>query len=78
MDLSKKTAFELSELYRKSACAPDETLRFLTESIQRTDGRLKAYIKFDPKKAKRGKAERGSRLWGVPVAVKDNICVEGE
>ncbi|MGH7198353.1 MAG: Asp-tRNA(Asn)/Glu-tRNA(Gln) amidotransferase subunit GatA [Candidatus Omnitrophota bacterium] len=78
MSLSKKTAFELTELYRKSACTPEETLGALAESIRKTDGRLRSYIQFDPKKTKRGKAGPGARLWGVPIAVKDNICVEGE
>jgi aspartyl-tRNA(Asn)/glutamyl-tRNA(Gln) amidotransferase subunit A len=78
MDLSRKTAFELSELCRGSASAPEEALRAVAESVQKTDGRLKAYIGFDPKKAKRGSSGRSGKLAGVPIAVKDNICVEGE
>ncbi len=78
MDHSKKTAFELSQLSRQSACGPEEALQSVAQSIERTDGRLKAYVHFDPKKAKRGPADRGGRLSGVPIAVKDNICVEGE
>ncbi len=78
--LHKLTAFALSEAYRKKACVPEDVLRALSGEIASRDGRVRAYLGFDPAKAKRRSAPppSGPSLWGVPIAVKDNICVEGE
>ncbi len=80
MDLSKKTAFELTELYKKSASTPEGVMESLAGAINEKNERVRAYIKFDPKKIKRKEITRGPKtpLWGVPVTIKDNICIEGE
>ncbi len=76
MDFSRKTASQLAELYQKNACTQKDVLDSLQKAVAEKDGRTHAY-KGAPKPIHR-KADKKSRLWGVPVAVKDNICIENE
>ncbi|MBI4352297.1 MAG: Asp-tRNA(Asn)/Glu-tRNA(Gln) amidotransferase subunit GatA [Candidatus Omnitrophica bacterium] len=81
MDLAQKTVFELSELLQKGSCAPEDVLRSVAEAIRTKDGAVHAYVDFDPERyLKRWKKmpKTSSRLWGIPFAVKDNLCVRGE
>ncbi|MBI3251712.1 MAG: Asp-tRNA(Asn)/Glu-tRNA(Gln) amidotransferase subunit GatA [Candidatus Omnitrophica bacterium] len=76
--LSEKTASQLSALYKEKKCAPDETLKSLGEAVRAKDARTRAYIQFDPSRARRRDVSKDAPLWGVPIAVKDNICVADE
>jgi aspartyl-tRNA(Asn)/glutamyl-tRNA(Gln) amidotransferase subunit A len=79
VNLSAQKAHELAALYKSGMHTPDDVLRSLSECIAKKDPALKAYIAFDSKRVVRKETAKGvSPLWGVPVAVKDNICVEGE
>ena len=78
MPPSNQTAYELSRLVKESHLNPDEILKSLAESVAKKDPAVRAYIDFDIKKAKRRKNAAGgdAPLFGVPIAIKDNICVE--
>ncbi len=81
MNLSQKTASQLAELYQKDSINQKEMLTDLSASIQSKDHdqrKINAYVNFDSMKPMHRKADKGSKLWGVPMAIKDNICVEGE
>ena len=78
MDLSKKTVFELRELYKQNGCSQREVLDSLVKSIESKDSKIKAYVAFDRSRAKHQKASAEAPLFGVPIAIKDNICIEGE
>lgn len=78
MSLSKKTAFELKELYKANGCSQSDVLDSLVKEIESKDGQIKAYIKFDRSRVKHQKATGNAPLAGIPIALKDNICVEGE
>ena len=81
MSLSEKTAFELSELYRKKECTQEDVLKDLASAVKAKDRdarRIHAYIQSESIRPKELKKSAASRLSGVPIAVKDNICVEGE
>lgn len=80
MELARKTAFELTELYQQNGCSPEDVLGAVAEAIQKKDGGIRAYINFDSKRVIRKNVARTkeTRLWGVPIAIKDNICVQGK
>jgi len=79
-DLSRLTAAQLSELYRKNACSQKEALDSVEKNIlvrDRDPRHIHAYVPDRPRCPIHRKADKASPLWGVPIAVKDNICVEG-
>lgn len=79
MTLARKTAGELVALYRSGSATPDQTVEELKSRIASKDGKLNCYVAFDPASGgMRRDVPRDRPLWGVPVAMKDNICVEGQ
>ena len=79
-DLSRLSTAQLSEAYRKNVCTQKEALDALEKSILERDRdkrRIHAYIPDRPRRPIHRKADKTSSLWGVPIAIKDNICVEG-
>ena len=63
--------------------SPTELLEDLLKRIQKLNPQLNAYISVDPDRLRSQlaeilKRERRGRLWGIPVTVKDNLCVKGE
>lgn len=74
-----KTAHELQDLYTKDSLSPDQMLQSLESAVAATGDKIRAYVDFDPKKAVRKNLPKDARypLWGVPIALKDNLCVEG-
>ncbi len=88
MNLSEKTVFEISQTYQKNSCTQKEVLDSVSRAIAGKDSKINAYINFDPKKMKQSVgaglrarpegAHGGAPLHGIPIAIKDNICVEGE
>lgn len=81
VNLSTKTAWQLAELYQKNEITQKDMLSSLTSAIQTRDRdqrQIRAYVNFDSMTPRHRKAEKTSKLWGVPIALKDNLCVEGE
>ncbi|MFH1665282.1 MAG: Asp-tRNA(Asn)/Glu-tRNA(Gln) amidotransferase subunit GatA [Candidatus Omnitrophota bacterium] len=61
----------------------EDAAGFITERIGEIDADIKAFARIEPDRlAARAreldKAGEKGRLWGVPVAVKDNICIRGD
>ncbi|HTL69775.1 MAG TPA: Asp-tRNA(Asn)/Glu-tRNA(Gln) amidotransferase subunit GatA [Candidatus Eisenbacteria bacterium] len=76
MKPNELTAFRLAEAIRKNELKPEDALSSLEAEIAAKDGTIRAYVAFDPRRKKSRPAS--GPLAGVPVALKDNICVEGE
>ncbi len=74
--LNRYTASQLSSKARQTPEAESCILESLSSAIRAQDGDIRAYISKDIKAVKKQGAQ--GLLSGVPVAVKDNICVEGE
>ena len=87
MSLTDRTAAELlAELNARRVSSAEVTQAFI-EQIERHDGKVKAFLRYDAaaalKRAKeiderRAKGEPVGLLGGLPVAVKDLICARGE
>ncbi len=80
-DLYKLTAYEIRELIKKGDASPEEVVSSFSGRIGKIDDKVNAFISFDKENIKEElkliKGKESGSLYGVPVAVKDNICVEG-
>ncbi len=82
--LWKKSLYELKELIDKGEVKPSEVLESFYDRFSRVDKSVKAYITplyekaIDKAKDMEDKGKPSGKLWGLPVAVKDNILIEGE
>lgn len=85
MELYNKSAIELSNMLREGKVSSVEITKSVFERIDAVDDKIGAYLETNSEKAiemakksdemiKRGE---GTILTGIPVAVKDNICVKG-
>lgn len=84
--LSELSAAELSERLRRGECTASEVTRACLDRIAAEDAALGAFLSVDPDWAlsqaeavdrRRRSGEALGPLAGIPVAVKDNLCVEG-
>ncbi len=78
------TILELQSLYRQGKTTPSKEAENFLRRIESWEPQLHAFAWFDPEAFKRqaraleqGSGPGDSPLWGVPVLIKDNICVEG-
>ena len=81
--LAALTLHELRDRIQQGRCDPREVLRDMLEGLQRLNPTLHAYVAFDPERLKAQLEERlahgpRGRLYGLPITVKDNLCVTGE
>lgn len=79
--LWKKSLSELRELLKRGEVSPKEVVESFYDRYNQTEEKVKAYITPLYEKAlKQAESlkERELPLFGIPIAVKDNILVEGE
>ncbi|MFH1407154.1 MAG: Asp-tRNA(Asn)/Glu-tRNA(Gln) amidotransferase subunit GatA [Candidatus Omnitrophota bacterium] len=77
MQLNELSACEII----KNNIAPLEVCQDLAQKVSELDGKIGAYIWFEPDsaiEAAKKNQNNKRRLEGIPVAIKDNICVKGE
>ncbi len=54
---------------------PEKLIDSLAQRVKEVDSKINAYIHFDP--ARIEGAHRSGHLHGVPISIKDNICIRG-
>jgi len=80
---TQTTVAELQNRYQSRKAGPSEIIEETLRRIQSIEPSLHAFAWFDPEWVRRQAKELESAggthglLWGVPVVVKDNICVQG-
>ena len=85
-DLHKQTIHEAAELLAQGKCSSEELVRDLLASIERLDPMVQAYLTVDAESAlaqarevdRNRKGLAGNPLFGVPLAIKDVLNVEGQ
>ena len=84
-DLTSLTIKEASRLLRDGSISPRDLLAAHVERIERLDSKVKAFLRFTPELAQKQAEAAGRRiregeatpLAGIPVAIKDVLCVRG-
>ncbi|MDP3723614.1 MAG: Asp-tRNA(Asn)/Glu-tRNA(Gln) amidotransferase subunit GatA [Candidatus Omnitrophota bacterium] len=82
-ELASKTIHELRVLLDAGTISPQELLDDLLTRLAQLNPSLGAYIEIAPERLRRQLGERLSAdrrglLWGIPITIKDNICIAGE
>ncbi len=85
-DLCEKTATQLAQLLRNREISSVEITRSVLDRIEVADERVRAYVTVTPEMAldiaeeadRRFAAHEARPLTGIPIAVKDNMCVRGK
>ena len=86
--LNQLTISELTAKLARGECSAREAVQSCLDQIQRVDGKIKAFLSYDAadalaqadaagKELAAGVTHARRPLLGVPVAVKDLLCVKG-
>lgn len=83
MELNKLTAHDLQSLLNKGDICPLDICNNIIKAISKKDKALNAIVHFNEKEVrKRASSLKGTpsqaALWGIPIFIKDNICVKDE
>ena len=78
-DITKMAVTELCESIKKGELSPLEVTDAYLKSISEKDGETGAFLTVTEKQAKEraeklGKSDDSQALFGIPCAIKDNIC----
>ncbi len=80
-ELRKLPAHQLKKLYMEDKATPVRVAGYISERIEKLDKKLNAIIFFSRDDVKeelaRIEGKKDCKLYGIPVAVKDNICIKG-
>ena len=80
-NLHSLTAHELKSLMKNNETKPSRILEDLSDRIDTIEPKVKALVRFDKAQVEErlsASSAKGGRLAGIPVLIKDNICVRGE
>ncbi|MFH1848236.1 MAG: Asp-tRNA(Asn)/Glu-tRNA(Gln) amidotransferase subunit GatA [Candidatus Omnitrophota bacterium] len=78
----KLTSWQIKELYDSGSAGVEDVVESVCERIECADKKINAVIRLNRKSVRQQidalKDKKGGALYGIPVLVKDNICVNGE
>jgi aspartyl-tRNA(Asn)/glutamyl-tRNA(Gln) amidotransferase subunit A len=81
MKLFKCSALELREKLKNKEINPQQACAQLTARIEEIDKKINAYVRFDKEVQASVSANNDNpdfkKLFGLPVSIKDNICIKG-
>ncbi len=82
MDLFRWTIHEASAALREGRCTPAELMASVNGRIQAVEDKVHAYVSVAGDAAVQQASSlnarnEASRLWGVPIALKDNLATQG-
>ncbi len=78
-NLQTFTAHRLKELMAKGQAAPSAIFDQIFSRIEKIDPKVHAFVLVNKDKAKRAAfVKTEGKLSGIPILIKDNICVKGE
>src|SRR3989338_1946887 len=86
MELVELSAIEIAKKVRKKEISALEVTKYFLDKTNRENPKIQAYLAIEEEKAREAaqsldtKIEKGESvgdLAGVPIAIKDNICIEG-
>ncbi|MCM8798709.1 MAG: Asp-tRNA(Asn)/Glu-tRNA(Gln) amidotransferase subunit GatA [Candidatus Omnitrophica bacterium] len=71
----------LLELYKEEKIVPEEVVNFLFSRIEKIEPKIKAFVYLNKEKILKeleNISKKNGKLKGIPITVKDNICVRNE
>jgi len=75
MKLNTLTCHELQELIKGKKTTSSEIVKDVLEAIETNDKKVKAFVAVKPIPTD---SQASSDISGIPVAIKDNICIQGQ
>ncbi len=78
MNLNKSTIHDLRKKLDSGEISSKDIIADLVSQIEQTDPKLNAYIEFDKKKLLESVNKSKGLLSGIPITIKDNICIKGQ
>lgn len=79
MELTNLTAIELIDLLFKNEITLEEIISAYLKKIQTIDKKIKSFVHLDPEQVlEKAQNIKNGTLRGLPIAIKDNICVKGQ
>lgn len=79
MELTRKTACELQELLQAGSISGGDICADYQDAATRLDPQINAFVHVDaPEIQRRSLQQFSAPLQGIPIAIKDNICVKDE
>ncbi|MBI3010037.1 MAG: Asp-tRNA(Asn)/Glu-tRNA(Gln) amidotransferase subunit GatA, partial [Candidatus Omnitrophica bacterium] len=81
-ELAAKPIHELQALLANRQISAEEILEDVLTRLQQLNPKLNAFLAVEPERLRQqlrdSKANRSGRLYGIPIAIKDNLCITGE
>ncbi|HOW36282.1 MAG TPA: Asp-tRNA(Asn)/Glu-tRNA(Gln) amidotransferase subunit GatA [Candidatus Omnitrophota bacterium] len=74
MKLNELTAHELLGLLKTKQATPEAIEKDISAAIEKSEKKVKAYVRLIEEKL--SEKSTGGKLSGIPIAVKDNICIK--